>query len=258
MGWQSTTTQRRRRPGSSTQLKRRERKAAPLKRRWKNATAPNEGGQAAPPNRRQGKVAPPRTPPKGGQATPRNRRQGRKQLHPIHHPKEEQAKQHHCAGTWISRGHRNRCEGTATRAAWNVTIVPKRRYLRYQHGCSLARRDETTRYLPGRLASVSPSINQQQQQTVRCATPVYQVKEMERLIAAANCVRYFEIVKKTNKLQKFNSEFLSSYIESQFLSCLGRDPFGFLLLVFYFSNFSNVFIVFLSFLNCLPAEPKNQ
>ena len=25
-----------------------------------------------------------------------------------------------------------------------------------QHGCSLARRDETTRYLPGRPASVSP------------------------------------------------------------------------------------------------------
>ena len=54
---------------------------------------------------------------------------------------------------------------------------------------------------------------------------------MERLIAAANCVRYVEIVKKPNKFQKFKSEFLSSYIENQFLSCLGRC-FFFLFLIF--------------------------
>ena len=63
--------------------------------------------------------------------------------------------------------------------------------------------------------------------------PVDHVKELERLIAAANCVRYFEIVKKPNKFQKFNSEFLSSCIENQFLRCLGRYPFGFLLFVFF-------------------------
>ena len=69
------------------------------------------------------------------------------------------------------------------------------------------------------------------------------VKEMERLIAAANCARYFETVKKPNKFQKFNSEFLSSYIESQLLSCLGRYSFGFLLFVFIVS----FFLFFISF-----------
>ena len=49
-----------------------------------------------------------------------------------HHPKKEYAKQHHRAGTWISRGHRNRCESRAICAAGNVEIVPKRRYIRFR------------------------------------------------------------------------------------------------------------------------------
>ena len=93
--------------GSTTE-KKREKRNSTQRRRPSNTTQQKTRKTADPP----------RTPPKGGgQATPRYRRQGRRQFHPVHHPKEEQAKQHHRAGTSISRGHRNRCEGTAIRAA---------------------------------------------------------------------------------------------------------------------------------------------
>ena len=55
-----------------------------------------------------------------------------------HHPTERgkrnttQRRRRHRAGTWISRGHRNRCEGTAMHAAGNVEIDPMRRYLRFR------------------------------------------------------------------------------------------------------------------------------
>ena len=41
-----------------------------------------------------------------------------------------------------------------------------------------------------------------QQQFLHVQPPVDQVKEMERLIAAANCVRYFEIEKETQHISK--------------------------------------------------------
>ena len=58
-------------------------------------------------------------------------------------------------------------------------------------------------------------------------------------------MRYFEIVKKPNKFQKFNSEFLSSSIEDQFLSCLGK----------YSSFFIFLFVLFFYFFSCFPCFP---
>ena len=77
--------------------------------------------QAAPPNR-EGKNSP--TPRKGRKAALKRRgekatppERGSKPSSTTEHQPKEEAKQHHRAGKWISRGHRNRCEGTATPAA---------------------------------------------------------------------------------------------------------------------------------------------
>ena len=83
-------------------------------------------------------------------------------------------------------------------------------------------------------------MSQQQQSYVQL--PVDQVKEIERNIVAANCVRYFEIRKETRQNSKI--QFLSSCVESQFLSCLGRYPFGFLLFVFLFFIYFHLFLFF--------------
>ena len=169
------------------------------------------------------------------------------QLHREHRPKE--AKQHH---TTEDKGESSSTPYTTQRESkQSSTNVPERGshadieidvkvqpyvqpemlklcqregiFASDQHGCSLARRDETTPCLPGRPTSVF-SVNQQQLLHVQLL--VDQVKEMERLIAAANCLRYFEIIKKPNKFKKFNTEFPSFQIENQFLSCFGRFPSG--------------------------------
>ena len=145
------------------------------KREQRNSTQKKEARQHRP-SEDNGKVAPPSTPPKGGASK-------------------------------------------AARVCWNVDVTRTPKSMKVQpyvqpemlklcqresifasdqHGCSLARRDDAlSAGPPGKRFSMN-----QQQQTIICATPVDQVKEMERLTAAANCVRYFEIAKKPNKFQK--------------------------------------------------------
>ena len=105
----ATTTHRRRRPNSTTKQKRRE-----------NSPEEKDRGKATPPQR------------KSMPSSTTEQETKEKQPHPKHNLKWEEAKQHHPAWTWISRGHWNQCEGTSIRAAWNVGSVLERKYLRFR------------------------------------------------------------------------------------------------------------------------------
>ena len=184
-----------------------------------------------------GKVALPRTPPKGGQATPRNRRQGRKQLHPVHHPKEEQAV--------LERGSHADTE-------IDVKVQP---YVARMFACSTRRDDALSAGPPSKRFSM----NQQQQQTIICATTC---GSGQRNGTSDSCRHLREIFRNSKETQQISiiqfriPELLYRKLNFE----LSREvPLWFSsFCFFYFSFFSFLlmFSLFSSLFSFLPAEPK--
>ena len=193
------------------------------KREKRNSTQRRRPGSTAQQKTRE-KAARPSTPPKGGAV---------KAAPP-------------CWNVDLTRTP-NRCKGTAIRPAWNVEVVPKRKYFRFRpartFACSTRRDDALSAGPPGKRFSM----DQQQQQTVTCATTCGSGQGNGTFDSCRKLGEIFQNCEETQQISKIQFRIPKPLHRKSIFELSREVPLWFSSSCFYFLFFS-FFFSFFSFL----------